>query len=837
MIKKVICVVLAVLFILEPFAFAGKIQPDPGYTEENLFFVQNQEWGAFQVTAESAGTKNENAFRVRVATGSQQLTNDVYRYQARGKEGLTLIHPQSNRQHKISIPAGSVSVSRHYLWVVGHREGQPSGFYVIRLIDLNTYIFKSAIPAFFIPTDPALGEVVEVAAKHNNDAENPEEERILIRTDQEAGALHDMPFQEVEDIIKLQLLFLAFKQMLFHPGFHRLEEITNQLQEKMKALFEELSTHLKKLNGEEDALIPESFRNQDFSHFGPEEMIKFYEAIEENRQLQDLKINASDKLRIALGEFEEAYDTMLQNVEEINFSDLVIDLDKQAKEGAVLAENHPLHQMIQEAEGVRSGSHEDSPTIAQASFLPDLPSEDEIYQLFGLNPSADQRYAARILAGIIATTIILRLAVPRVASRFAGKSVSFHEAAAKMSQAEYRTVRHPIRMTARLVQWATEHFCPRFLKSESLLARTVRFASAPLGRLVQSTAAKPVIYQDLVVTADMYRRSFWQMLADTMTVVAGEMMAREWLASPGDKDYGHSIVSTIPFSETHSLWFQYNVAYTVLSNQILGTIGGVVAISLLEKEREGIYQKYLKQLEEKTTVRLRTLPEGTLGRLGPTEVFRFTEAQKIRLSDALQLIEERRAASEAMRHRGTQLAAAGSHSVGQALGKGLGRILRGTGGAVASSYRDGAALWYKILTPSLMNNFITQTAFRGGFNGTMFVFGRVVSLAFLCPIYVGLYEKLYRGWMRHKLPGAVMERLGHRFPRLARTLANRTLPAALQSSAAEFLVFGLGYGLATSFVATWLFVNIYEKNMRGSVIDFEMRGIVQDLLSGKEDKK
>lgn len=112
-------------------------------------------------------------------------------------------------------------------------------------------------------------------------------------------------------------------------------------------------------------------------------------------------------------------------------------------------------------------------------------------------------------------------------------------------------------------------------------------------------------------TGKYFKRAFWQLGGDTLTVIGTEVIFRPLY--PGWRSLGqviwefatddpqkplspdHAILINEPFDQKHSLWLQKNFLERVIGNQILGTINTTVNLQVLEKEYNAITQYYITE--------------------------------------------------------------------------------------------------------------------------------------------------------------------------------------------------------------------------------------------------
>jgi len=128
--------------------------------------------------------------------------------------------------------------------------------------------------------------------------------------------------------------------------------------------------------------------------------------------------------------------------------------------------------------------------------------------------------------------------------------------------------------------------------------------------------------------------------------------------------------------------------------------------------------------------------------------------------------------------------------MGHALERGLIKIFGEKGGISKLNFiKTSLHVSINEFKPTLMHHLILQPALRGGFNATIFMFGRITSLLLFTPVYIWAYRKAKLKFDFTKRP-------------------------------TEF-AFGFAYGLVSCIVYNFLFTRIYDNHMRDTALDLE----------------
>lgn len=763
----------------------------------------NQQWGNFELSPKFIKPQiiKEDIFALEA---NNQKT--IYQVLAL-KESLVIINVATQEKHRIPLATKHVSLSKHYLFVTTCSQGttEPHGFHVIRMIDIHHYGFKSAIPSFFIPTDPSFGSIQEVVAKHNDNTPFNEEE-LLLKTANTDNGVTQMAFGDVEDILKAQLIILAIEQATQNPALQEeLEPLITTLKQNFESFYSDLHEELKIMGGEkaQNLLTPE-LRKINWEENFPEDIAQALATLDEKPELVQLKLKYTQRFSTIMTAFYIGYDAAMEKME------LTFDIPSS------------------------SATQNDS-------------QEDPIQKEARLEE--DKKFAVKIILGATGVVAFVALVLPKLLKR------PFSQMAADYCVWHYGT------LNKSWLRAFISRIRPEYLKNTNWLSWFIRTKLGP----------QELKFSGLSATADQFKRSFWQVSADTMTVIGAEFMARPWFKKAGEKGSNSAIFIDEPFDKIHSLWIQKNVLYHMLSNQIIGTLGTVAGLAVMEKEYNEIVKEYIvgTDLETKLSLSLNEKQRRQLADTIGNHVKEFQKtitalAEKVDDTERMFLLESNEAKT-AIKETTHKLIEEGSkiicprHGVtetspvsewlfmtqklsedferklnnvaqktvedyfqkasqkpgllkkwlaafGQAIGRSMEKVLgkRFANGASALAKKTWNQ-WLYILEPSLWNGLVMQTTFRGSYNLTLWGVNRMISLFFLCPFYIGTYE-------------ASKKRFG------------------LESAKAEF-IYGLAYGLVTSTVYNYLFVYGYEKPFMGTKLDIEVKPIEAIKKSAQKVKE
>ncbi|MBI2646023.1 MAG: hypothetical protein HYW85_03180 [Deltaproteobacteria bacterium] len=805
--KKFFVYLIITAFISNQVAWASgaPLKKDATAAKENGFSLNGQTWGSIEMPSR---TIDDATFVIE-----HDDQKKFYKILAHAEEGLTLIDLLNDQKHHINIPAIKVSISKHCLFIVAP-QGTTTGFHVIRLIDIEAFAFKTAIPSFFIPTDSSLGHVKEVVARHSDLTGEIQEESLLMKTDNPDSSVTEMSYQDVQEIIQIELIYLAMEQAIKHPGFKELDGLIASIKKDFESFYEDFYADLKAIGGEDATkLLTPQLKELNWESSTPEALAQALATTDDNSELMTLKLNYAKRLSNIILSFSESYESLM---DKIDLSSVPITTADQAEaissEGEESVKDKILNAPL-DALNVTGQFFKDVGTELEDMGTPSNPEEG--------------RQATLIIYESMAVLLFVTLVLPKMLKK------PFSTMAGEYSAWHYRI------LNKSWLRAIVNKINPEYLKtSESAFAK-----------VVNKLGPQEKKFLGIIGTGDQWRRSFAQVSADTLTVIGAEVLARplfQGWKSPGELLFGwdpspsdQAIFINEPFDEKHSIWVQKNVIYHVLSNQIIGTIGNVAQLGVIEKQYNDIVANYLKNTDLEVALKLQELP--------------INEQEKVRRKIATTIGDDLKKLEKEIAVRAKQKLAAGAAQTltvesleirgalkelvvkwagdlekiggsGHKLSQGeLLGICKATlfGMAIKSSmtvvfgerFAQGTANlakkswdnWIYIFEPGFWNGIVMQTAFRSGsWSPSYFIFNRLVSLFFLCPFYIGTYE-------------AAKNRFG------------------LHSSKAEF-AYGLAYGLVTSTVYNYLFVYGYEKPVKGTMFDIEIP-ILKYLVGAKDAVK
>lgn len=783
--KKFLITLIITAFVSQQIAWASgtPLQKDATVAKENEFSLNGQMWGNIEIPSRAM---DEATFVIE-----HDNKKYIYKILAHGEEGLTLIDLLNDQKHHINIPAIKVSVSKHCLFIVAP-QGETTGFHVVRLIDVEAFAFKTAIPLFFIPTDSSLGRVKEVVARHSDLTGEMQEDSLLMKTDNPDSSVTEMAYKDVQEIIQVELIYLAMEQAIRHPGIKELDGVIAETKKEFESFYEDLYAELKTVGGEEATkILTPQLKELNWESSPPEELAQALATTDDHPELIQLKLKFSERLSNIILSFSEKYDSLMNTIELSSF----VSLEQTTTEQA-------------EPRGDWSGSEEDTES------------------------------AVEILIGVAAVSLFIGFVLPKMLKK------PFSQMAGEYSAWHYRI------LNKSWLRHIVNKINPEYLKT----------SESAFTKVVKKLGPQEIKFAGITGTADQWRRSFAQVSADTLTVIGSELLARPWFKKISEEGSEQAIFLNEPFDSQHAIWVQKNVLYHVLSNQIMGTIGNVAQLGVIEKQYNEIVANYLKgtHLDKKLNLqelsvneqeKMRRKIADTIGddlknlekeiaekakQKLANDATQTLTVETLGIDDHLQKLREKWA-QDIAKIRGKELAQAEIAEsliapVRQSTEKALEEFLEKApkkpgvlkkctvafGMAVKSSlalvlgerFAQGTAnlakkswnTWIYILEPGFWNGLVMQTSFRGSWSPSLFVFNRLVSLFFLCPFYIGTYE-------------AAKNKFG------------------FHSSKAEF-AYGLAYGLVTSTVYNYIFVYGYEKPVKGTLFDVEIP--ILKYLTGEE---
>ena len=764
-------------FLWQPFVLAQSNDP---------FRISGQRWDKVDPPYQIQGRIwDEKSFIARREDNTQTL----YRILTQGENGITILNTKTQESHTLPITSQAISLSKNYLFMTSLKE---SGFFVLRLMDLYQFGFRSPIPLFFIPLDPETGPLEEIVPKHDEDLQ---EETLLLKFARKNTEIVQMDFNDVRDIIKAQLISLAVTQAISGPHTSDLARLVDDLKRELEQFYEDLHQDLEHLR-QAQYLIPKELEALNWEKSTVEELGQALSQTEENLELQGLKLKYAQRFSAIVETFDQKYTALVQNVE---FSFTI-------------------------------------PTDL-ASSLPHPHSEP-------IKKEDETHYALQWIGGITIGAAFVTLVLPKLLKQpfsvLAEKYCYFHNK--NTSWVGY--------LLKKLLSSGTIPESPSVAKTlKTLLPQEAGlFQFKATGKYFKRSFAQLGGDTATVVATELLFRPLqpgWRTPADVV-IEAVTGTERERLSSD------HAILINEPFDEKHSLWLQKNFLERIVGNQILGTINTAVNLQFLEKEYNAILQYYVTesgaeslaashprrrlsdtaftQFNDKQRRELAYLIHGDLKEI-QDELSR--KIQKLNLSSGLHVpptleslnIEKNVARFKAKwAHHIETLSGSPSHSQAKAeLETILEAKIRATYQATLNTMNltpqrigfiqkcllafNRTALWSlsrifgeKLATksfgiwtsmnePYLWNGMMMHFLTRGSFNATQFLYRRSTSLIFTTPFWIASYQ----------------------------ALRNRGM---IRTDRQEFL-FGLGYGFVTNLVTHYIFVYGYEKYVVGTAFDLE----------------
>ena len=391
-----------------------------------------------------------------------------------------------------------------------------SGFFVLRLMDLYQFGFRSPIPLFFIPLDPETGPLEEIVPKHDEDLQ---EETLLLKFARKNTEIVQMDFNDVRDIIKAQLISLAVTQAISGPHTSDLARLVDDLKRELEQFYEDLHQDLEHLR-QAQYLIPKELEALNWEKSTVEELSQILSQTDENSELQELKLKYAQKFSLLVETFEKKYTAWAQNNTEFSFS--------------------PPTELASLPREI---------TAQPPQSKSEKEKEDET------------RYALEWIGGITVGAAFITLVLPKLFKQpfsvLAEKYCYFHNK--NTSWIGY--------LLKKMLSSGTVAESPSVAKTLKTLlpAEEGLFKFKATGEYFKRSFAQLGGDTATVIATELLFRPLqpgWRSPADVIVeVVTGN--ATERLSSD------HAILLNEPFDEKHSLWLQKNFLERIVGNQIL----------------------------------------------------------------------------------------------------------------------------------------------------------------------------------------------------------------------------------------------------------------------------
>lgn len=732
----------------------------PLFANDNFdnLYTQGQIWNAL------------DTFHVEGKIASQQLilrkdsSQTIYETYPL-ENGFVLVNKQSGKGHFFPVLFKKISFSKNYLFLTPIEK---SGFYVVRLIDLHHYAFHSPIPLFFIPLDETLETIENVVAEDNETA-------LLIQSSNKKQSLTKMAFKDVEGIIIGKLLLWAVHQIFLGPENSKLGKLIESFKHNIEILQENFYKELQEIGGENALhLIPQELNELSFEKSTAEELAQALAKIDNHPKLQNLKHRYAEYFATVVQDFYTDYNSLIENME-LSF----------------------VPHVIPRAEANRNSNFENFFASPSAGSI--LDNEGSSLSQKIKNPKKleeDTHAALKWYAGIASGTIFVTLVLPKM------MKTPFSQIAA--------------------------HYSGLHVKYTSIIRHLIHFLSGtsksvPKAETVESILVKllPSLEKETAMSGSQFRRAFWQRIGDNSMVLTSEIIARPLFRYVEDSDAKNSILINEPFDKTHSLWFQKNFLYRVVGNQVLGSITSTTNIYLLEKEYNAILKYFLGQ--DPQALPLTETQKRTIAKALHQDIQSLQESArkgKIHYSaselkrewlktlsqngvkitaSVAEALEEKIKATLSMVVQETPVMSPQKVGIIQKCVKSIGMVVHGSMAKVlgprlvketSATYAKSWELWKSLNETYLWNSILMQTATRGSFNGTIYLYQRVGSLIFTTPLYIAGFQSLKsRGFFTG-------------------------------NDDREFY-FGLAHGFITNLITNYIFVNVYEKHLMETPYDLE----------------
>jgi len=755
----------------------------------NNFLIHGQVWSKIDLTYKIIGNiVDEKAFVAQSEAGQT-----LYRVIAQ-EDTLTLMNITTGDIQTIPLSAQKISISKNYLFFVP--ASTPSiqraqGFYILRLIDLYHFGFHSPIPFFFIPLDPELGHPQDVIAEHN--PEDQKEKTLLLRS---AQGIIKMEFQDIEDIIKAQLISLATQNGILGNQAQEIIQLIDRTRQEIESFYQDFQTELESIAGQDVShLIPQEFRDLSLEKISEDDLSELLIKASDSQELQEIKLKYIKRFVNIITTF---YDDFSEISKKVEFSFSL------------------------------------SNTLANTLTIGVEPEEEPVPQ----ENNDDTPYALKWYAGITVGTVFITLILPKMLKK------PFSKIGAQYSCWHYGKTSWMGYLINKIYPYA---------EASSTESRSV---GAVLKKLIPEAQTTLAQYD---ATPAQFKRAFWQMGGDTATVIGTELVFRQWFRHVSDdpEEVKSAILIDEPFDENHSLWFQKNFLERVIGNQLLGTINTTVQLHILEKEYDLLLQHFVFDSNIEKT--LAAQPRRRTGDVAFTK-FNDEQRRQIAwmIHGDIKTIQEEVVAHSKnpdfeksivklrekwLRHIQQTLESSGqtaslSVQARQEIEKVLDTKIRATyqialeehsnftpqkAGVVRKCFlafkkatifslskvfgeklaNQSFRIWSGLNEPYFWNAVIIHHATRGSFNLTQFMYRRTTSLLFTTPFWLGTYQ----------------------------SLRNKGVINSLRREA----MYGVAYGVVTNLTTHFIFVKVYEKYLLHTAYDIEFS--LWELLGLKEKNK
>src|SRR3989338_1011043 len=303
--KRFITYIIVVSFLLQSMGWAQVATPPSKIAQENNFFIEGQQWEYLTPT-------HFTSTGAHFFTAEKNNEKTLYEIQLNDEGKLSIINTSLNKKHSFSIQVTDYCISKHMLFLTKKGTDSTPGFYIIRLVDLVEYGFESPVPIFFIPTDSSYGHLKNIVVEHDFALK---ESKILITIDQPGGGILQISYDEIDAIIKIQIVHLAVYQLSHNQDLKELEVILQKHKDALSFIFQKLTSRIKQLDKEgEFARLFSDLQHIHLEAASVDDIYNILKLLNEAPKLNQLKEEFAPAFVEQLVSFEEAYVSLMAKV-------------------------------------------------------------------------------------------------------------------------------------------------------------------------------------------------------------------------------------------------------------------------------------------------------------------------------------------------------------------------------------------------------------------------------------------------------------------------------------------------------------------------------------------
>ena len=683
---------------------------------------------------------------------------------------LMITDIETRQGHFIPIAAKRITVSKNNIYVTTPKDPQrqKTGFYIIRVIDLFHYAFRSPIPVYFIPTDINLGHVDRISVELDEDLN---ETSLLIHTHPSKTGTYKVRYADIADLIKAQLISLAIYQALTHPSLSPLSQLVSETQSGMKAFHEDLNQALKNLG-----FTPKPHWKEATIEGLSHELTQ----LDEDARLRKLKKEYAERLLYLMEDFYNSYHRLMETAE-LSFT----------------FQDPPKYDDLEEI------------------LLPENPEHEEQLR-------ADTHKALWIIGGILAGIVFVRLVLPKILkkpfSQMGADYANFHYATTNRSLIKMiatklfpNALRADASRAAKFINsldeaaafdatsnqfqrsfWKTSGEIVAMICSELAVRPFIKspkdadasdaiFLSEPFDEMHSLWIQKNVLdrFVSLYVFGTIGKTIKLSIIEKELEEVVQHFILNTQLEQYIDQDFTFNDKQRRQLAELigqDKKVLEKEISVRIAELKIKQQVPGLSALHL-EKEITQIRERWISKIELQLT---KPLSETAYNRISKILDAKLKSLAEVSLTAHQPTPEEMGFIKKV------------SLSIGNAVEAALIRFFGARRGILISHFmKKNWISWKYDFKPKFIHGLLMQPFTRGSYNLSIFLFQRLSALILFTPLYIFTYEHLKKG-------------------------------VDIQKPHTE-LLFGFAYGMVSCFIYNYLFLHLYEKPIRGTKYDLEFR--------------